>query len=105
MLLHVCTALRCLCCLALALVSIQLGLISQQDVAHAFTNPLLAHTQVPAWRAFFSGVGDLQLWVPVLKEKVRQCGVVEESCPCPHRFSQPNMLNVATHTMSLFVNQ
>lgn len=26
--------------------------------------------QVPAWRAFFSGVGDLQTWCPVVKEKV-----------------------------------
>lgn len=26
--------------------------------------------QVPAWRAFFAGVGDLQTWVPVTKEQV-----------------------------------
>lgn len=29
--------------------------------------PLL---QVPAWRAFFSGVGDLQHWLPTVKEQV-----------------------------------
>lgn len=32
---------------------------------------LLLDAQVPAWRAFFSGVTDLSAWCPVIKEKVR----------------------------------
>lgn len=31
---------------------------------------VLCCVQVPAWRAFFSGVGEVQQWVPAVKEQV-----------------------------------